>query len=227
MSDMDTVIEVKDLCHSYKMGSSELTIINHLDFSLEKGKWCCIYGASGSGKTTLLNLLGTLEKPCSGSIVINGQDVSGMSRRAAAAFRGKNIGFIFQSYHLIPELTVLENTAFAGNFSGLSGSQANTRAKELLARVGLADRMHHLPSELSGGERQRCAIARSLVNSPRLILADEPTGNLDSETGSSILELFCELRREFQDISIVMITHNPEIANLADLSVKLENGILV
>ena len=224
---MDMVIEVKDLCHSYRMGNSELKIINNLDFSLEQGKWCCIYGASGSGKTTLLNLLGTLEKPCSGSIIINGQDVSGLSRKAAAGFRGKNIGFIFQSYHLIPELTVLENTAFAGNFAGFSSSKATAKARELLERVGLQERMHHLPSELSGGERQRCAIARSLINSPKLILADEPTGNLDGETGNSILELFCELRREYQDISIVMITHNPEIAKLADLSVKLENGKLV
>jgi ABC-type lipoprotein export system ATPase subunit len=224
---MDMVIEVRDLCHSYRMGSSELKIISHLDFSLEKGKWCCIYGASGSGKTTLLNLLGTLERPCSGSIIINGQDVSNLSRKAAAGFRGGNIGFIFQSYHLIPELTVLENTAFAGNFSGLSSTKATAKAKELLERVGLQERMHHLPSELSGGERQRCAIARSLINSPKLILADEPTGNLDGETGNSILELFCELRREYQDISIVMITHNPEIAKLADMSVKLENGRLV
>ena len=224
---MDMVIEVRDLCHSYRMGSSELKIINHLDFSLERGKWCCIYGASGSGKTTLLNLLGTLEKPCSGSIIIDGQDVSELSGKAAAGFRGRNIGFIFQNYHLIPELTVLENTAFAGNFAGLSSSKATQKAKELLERVGLKERMHHLPAELSGGERQRCAIARSLINSPKLILADEPTGNLDGATGNSILELFCELRREYQDMSIVMITHNPEIAGLADQSVKLENGRLV
>lgn len=224
---MDMVIEVRDLCHSYRMGSSELKIINHLDFSLERGKWCCIYGASGSGKTTLLNLLGTLEKPCSGSIIIDGQDVSGLSGKAAAGFRGRSIGFIFQNYHLIPELTVLENTAFAGNFAGSSSSKATQKAKELLERVGLKERMHHLPAELSGGERQRCAIARSLINSPKLILADEPTGNLDGTTGNSILELFCELRREYQDMSIVMITHNPEIAGLADQSVKLENGRLV
>lgn len=224
---MVPVIEVKNLCHSYRMGSSELKIINGLDFTLEKGKWCCIYGASGSGKTTLLNLLGTLEKPTSGSIIINSVDVAQLSRRAAAGFRGKNIGFIFQSYHLIPELTVLENAAFAGNFAGLSASQSTQKAKELLERVGLKERMNHLPAELSGGERQRCAIARSLVNSPRLILADEPTGNLDGETGNSILQLFCELRQEYQDTSIVMITHNPDIAKLADMSVKLENGVLI
>ena len=224
---MVPVIEVKNLCHSYRMGSSELKIINGLDFILEQGKWCCVYGASGSGKTTLLNLLGTLEKPTSGSIVVNGVDVAQLSRRAAAAFRGRNIGFIFQSYHLIPELTVLENAAFAGNFAGLSGSESIKKAKELLERVGLQDRIHHLPAELSGGERQRCAIARSLINSPKLILADEPTGNLDGETGSSILRLFCELREEYRDISIVMITHNPDIAQLADLNVKLENGRLI
>ena len=196
-------------------------IIKNFNFTLEKGKWCCVYGASGSGKTTLLNLIGTLEKPCSGSITINGTDVATLSRRNAAKFRGENIGFIFQSYHLINELNVLENTAFASSFGTLGSAEANRKAKELLEAVGLKERMHHHPSELSGGERQRCAIARSLMNSPQLLLADEPTGNLDEKTGKEILELFTELRRQNPKLTILMITHNPEIAKLADQTIHL------
>ena len=218
---MNNMLEIKDLCHSYRIGDKTLDIIKNFNFTLEKGKWCCVYGASGSGKTTLLNLIGTLEKPCSGSITINGTDVAALSRRNAAKFRGENIGFIFQSYHLINELNVLENTAFAASFGTLGSSEANRKAKELLEAVGLKERMHHHPSELSGGERQRCAIARSLMNSPQLLLADEPTGNLDEKTGKEILELFTELRRQNPELTILMITHNPEIAKLADQTIHL------
>lgn len=224
---MNYMVEIKNLCHSYQMGGKSLEIIRNLDFAVEKGKWCCIYGASGSGKTTLLNLLGTLESPLSGSIVINGQDVSKLSHKAAAAFRGKHIGFIFQSYHLINELDVLENTILAGAFGKLSSFQARQKAMELLKAVGLEQRIHHHPAELSGGERQRCAIARSLMNDPELILADEPTGNLDEATGKEILELFESLREKNPDLTIVMITHNPDITRLADLAFKLENGKLI
>lgn len=224
---MNYMVEIKNLCHSYFMGGKTLEIIKDLDLAVEKGKWCCIYGASGSGKTTLLNLLGTLEKPLSGNIFINGQDISTLSRKSAAAFRGKHIGFIFQSYHLINELDVLENTAFAGTFGNISSPQAYRKAKELLAAVGLEKRMHHHPSELSGGERQRCAIARSLMNDPELILADEPTGNLDETTGREILDLFSDLRKKNPDLTIIMITHNPDITRLADISLKLENGKLI
>ncbi|MBR7120285.1 MAG: ABC transporter ATP-binding protein [Lentisphaeria bacterium] len=218
---MNNMLEIKDLCHSYRIGDKTLDIIKNFNFTLEKGKWCCVYGASGSGKTTLLNLIGTLEKPCSGSITINGTDVAALSRRNAAKFRGENIGFIFQSYHLINELNVLENTAFAASFGTLGSAEANRKAKELLEAVGLKERMHHHPSELSGGERQRCAIARSLMNSPQLLLADEPTGNLDEKTGKEILELFTELRRQNPELTILMITHNPEIAKLADQTIHL------
>lgn len=218
---MNNMLEIKDLCHSYRIGDKTLDIIKNFNFTLEKGKWCCVYGASGSGKTTLLNLIGTLEKPCSGSITINGTDVAALSRRNAAKFRGENIGFIFQSYHLINELNVLENTAFASSFGTLGSAEANRKAKELLEAVGLKERMHHHPSELSGGERQRCAIARSLMNTPQLLLADEPTGNLDEKTGKEILELFTELRRQNPELTILMITHNPEIAKLADQTIHL------
>ncbi|MBQ7395586.1 MAG: ABC transporter ATP-binding protein [Lentisphaeria bacterium] len=218
---MNNMLEIKDLCHSYRIGDKTLDIIKNFNFTLEKGKWCCVYGASGSGKTTLLNLIGTLEKPCSGSITINGTDVAALSRRNAAKFRGENIGFIFQSYHLINELNVLENTAFAASFGTLGSAEANRKARELLEAVGLKERMHHHPSELSGGERQRCAIARSLMNSPQLLLADEPTGNLDEKTGKEILELFTELRRQNPELTILMITHNPEIAKLADQTIHL------
>ena len=222
---MDNMININELHHSYMMGREKLDILKGVNFSLENGKWCCVYGASGSGKTTLLNLLGALEKPCSGTIMINGYDISRLNRRQAAEFRGKNIGFIFQSYHLINELDVLENTAFSGTFGNVCSSNRK-RAIELLEAVGLGNRLHHRPSELSGGERQRCAIARSLMNDPALILADEPTGNLDEATGKEILELFCSLRKKNPELTIVMITHNPEITSFADVSVKLENGCI-
>ena len=224
---MNNMLDIQDLHHSYRMGSKTLEIIRGINFTLEKGKWCCIYGASGSGKTTLLNLAGTLEQPDSGKIIINGTDVSRLSRREAAKFRGNNIGFIFQSYHLIAELNVLENTLFASAFSNKNSKNAVKRATELLEAVGLQDRLHHFPSELSGGERQRCAIARSLINDPELILADEPTGNLDSQTGSEIIHLFTSLRHQKPELTILMITHNPEVAASADRALKLENGVLV
>ena len=223
---MDNMLEITGLHHSYRMGENTLEIIRGADFKLEKGKWCCIYGASGSGKTTLLNLAGTLEQPVSGKIMINGTDVSRLPRRAAAAFRGRHIGFIFQSYHLIPELSVLENVCFAASFAGKGVKNASRRAQFLLEAVGLKERVHHYPSELSGGERQRCAIARSLINEPELILADEPTGNLDRETGSGIINLFCSLREQNPELTILMITHNPEVASFADCTYKLENGVL-
>ena len=219
----DTVLNLKKVCHSYRMGKNSLEVLKGVDFTLFSGEWCCIYGASGSGKTTLLNLIGGLETPDSGTITIGGVDISKLSRRAAAKFRAANIGFIFQSYHLLPELTALENVAIAGTIAGKNFYDAKKQAKELLAQVGLSERISHRPQELSGGEQQRTAIARSLINDPALILADEPTGNLDPHTGESILELFQELR---VNRTILMITHNPDIAKIASRSVKLQDGII-
>ena len=226
MSD-NIVLALKDVKKSYKMGSSELHILKGVSFTLNAGEWCCIYGASGSGKTTLLNLIGALEKPDSGTISVCGTELEKLSRIQTARFRAKKIGFVFQSYHLLPELTILENVALAGAISGMSMGRAKKRAGELLEIVGLKNRLYHRPSELSGGEQQRSAIARSLINSPELLLADEPTGNLDPATGEEILKLFQTLQQEDPCRTILMITHNRDIAALASRSVDLKEGLLL
>lgn len=220
------ILQLKNLHHSYKMGNSTLEILKGIDFTLKQGEWCCVYGASGSGKTTLLNLIGGLEKPAAGEIYIDGINLAGLSGSAAARFRAKKIGFIFQSYHLLPELTALENVALAGTIAGMSFPEARKKASILLDKAGLAERKTHHPKELSGGEQQRTAIARSLINDPVLILADEPTGNLDPKTGETILELFKSLRKNDPRLTILMITHNPDIAGTASASVKLHEGRL-
>ena len=221
----EVILQLKELKKSYRMGKSSLDVLKGVNFSLRRGEWVCIYGASGSGKTTLLNLTGLLERPDSGEIIFEGTDISTYSRTRAAAFRSCELGFIFQSYHLLPELSVLENVALAGQIAGMSRRKARTRAEELLGKMGLADRLTHRPSELSGGEQQRSSIARALINSPRLLLADEPTGNLDPHTGEEILQLFDEMRKDDPELSILMITHNHRIAARANRAVELHDGI--
>ena len=221
----EVILQLKELKKSYRMGKSSLDVLKGVNFSLRRGEWVCIYGASGSGKTTLLNLTGRLERPDSGEIIFEGTDISTYSRTRAAAFRSCELGFIFQSYHLLPELSVLENVALAGQIAGMSRRKARTRAEELLGKMGLADRLTHRPSELSGGEQQRSSIARALINSPRLLLADEPTGNLDPHTGEEILQLFDEMRKDDPELSILMITHNHRIAARANRAVELHDGI--
>ncbi|MBE6399258.1 MAG: ABC transporter ATP-binding protein [Lentisphaerae bacterium] len=223
----DLALILNNVTRTYHTGSNELPVLKGVNFSVEKGQWCCIYGASGSGKTTLLNLIGALEKPDNGSITVCGQEITSLSRKQAAKYRAKKIGFVFQSFHLLPELNVLENVALAGEISGMSRSDAKKRAQDLIAQVGLTARSSHRPAELSGGEQQRAAIARSLMNSPELLLADEPTGNLDPETGEEILKLFQNLRLTNPDLTILMITHNREIAALATAVVELKHGLLV
>jgi len=221
------IVEIENLSHHYMVGHSPLEVIRNINWQLESGKWVCMLGASGSGKTTLLNLIGALERPSAGTIKINGYDISKLSRSAAARFRRNNIGFVFQSYHLLPELSVLENVMLPGSLAGGALLSLRSRAIELLETVGLKDRLKHLANELSGGEAQRVAIARSLINRPRLLLADEPTGNLDSKTGEGILQLFQNLRAQSPDVSIIMITHNEDISRLADFSVRLQDGVIV
>lgn len=225
MSDM--ILELTNVQRTYKMGRNRIEVLKDVSLVLPKGEWCCVYGASGSGKTTLLNLVGSLEQPDGGSVVINGVDVSTFKRRQAAEFRLRYLGFIFQSYHLLSELTVLENVTLPGEISGIPRSKVRARALELLEKVGLENRLKHRPSELSGGEQQRVAIARSLINSPKLLLADEPTGNLDFRTGGEILELFRELRENDPELTLFMITHNREIAANATKVVELKDGILI
>ena len=219
-------IEIRDLRHAYGAGGRRLEILRGVNCTIPRGKWFCILGASGCGKTTLLNLIGGLERPESGAIAVGGEDVCALSRRGAAHFRSKNIGFVFQSYHLLPELDILENVALAARLAGMGKRRAVERSRELLLQVGLAERLTHRPTELSGGEQQRAAIARALVNDPPVILADEPTGNLDAASGNEVLELFGRIRAERPERTILMITHNRDIANLADGVLVLENGLL-
>ena len=221
MSEQENIIELRGVTRTYKLGREKLPVLRGVDWEIRRGEWACLLGASGSGKTTLLNLIGTLEQPDSGTIRIAGVDVSKLGRGEAARFRNRKIGFVFQAYHLLPELTVLENVMLPGNLAGLSRGEAKKRAVPLLETVGLSGRMRHRPSELSGGEQQRAAIARALLNEPELLLADEPTGNLDTHTGEAILELFTELRKLHPGRSIMMITHNREIAKLADRTGEL------
>ena len=226
MSEQENIIELRGVTRTYKLGREKLPVLRGVDWEIRRGEWACLLGASGSGKTTLLNLIGTLEQPDSGTIRIAGVDVSKLGRGEAARFRTRKIGFVFQAYHLLPELTVLENVMLPGNLAGLSRGEAKKRAVPLLETVGLSGRMRHRPSELSGGEQQRAAIARALLNEPELLLADEPTGNLDTHTGEAILELFTELRKLHPGRSIMMITHNREIAKLADRTGELVDGRL-
>lgn len=227
MDNVENMLDVSGVKRSYRMGNNTLNVLRGIDFSLKTGEWCCIVGASGSGKTTLLNLIGTLERPDEGIIRIAGEDVSAIGRRAAAKFRAKRIGFVFQNYQLLPELSILENVSLAARLGGLSAKAAKKRAEELLISVGLAERLKHRPNELSGGEQQRAAIARALVNNPDLLLADEPTGNLDSKTGEEVISLFENLRKDNPNLTILMITHNRELACRADKTVELVDGLLV
>ena len=224
---MENMLEIKGVKRSYKVGKGSLDVLKGINLTLRTGEWCCVFGASGSGKTTLLNLVGTLERPDAGSIFISGKDVSAFGRRAAARFRARKIGFIFQNYQLLPELSILENVMIAARFAGVSASAARVKAEQLLCAVGLAERLRHRPTQLSGGEQQRAAIARALVNDPDLLLADEPTGNLDSKTGDEVIRLLENLRKENPALTILMITHNRELAANADKTVELIDGLLV
>lgn len=221
------IIECKNLCKNYKIGNSKLEILKDLNWSVEEGSWSAILGASGSGKTTFLNMIGALERPSSGDIIIDGANVNKLSPKAASLFRNKKIGFIFQSYQLLGELTVLENIMLPGLLANLSKKECQAQAKKLAEEVGLGARLKHHPSEMSGGEQQRCAIARALINQPAIILADEPTGNLDKNTGNEILDLFKNLQQSNKRRTIIMITHSEVVAKSASQVYLLDNGVLV
>lgn len=220
-------LEASDLYKSFRMGKKTIQVLDGVNLQVKKGSWTALLGASGSGKTTLLNLLGTLEQPDKGRIVCDGIEYSKLGSRQANRFRNERIGFIFQAYHMLPELNILENVSLPGMLGRLTRGGLVGKAEFLLERVGLKDRMKHHPAELSGGEQQRAAIARALINSPDLILADEPTGNLDSKTGAGILQIFQELHNEQNGRTIIMITHDHKIAALADSVVQLQDGVIV
>lgn len=214
------IVECESIGKSYAMGKQQLEVLRGASLRLPEGNWTMLLGASGSGKTTLLNIVGALEKPDSGMLKFQGSDYSSFR---ASELRGRHFGFVFQSYHLLPELTVLENVMLPARLIG--DFKSAKRAEHLVERVGLSQRARHRPGELSGGECQRAAIARSLINNPELLLADEPTGNLDAANGESIMALFGELHRS-EKLSIIMITHNPALGCFADTILCLADGAI-
>jgi putative ABC transport system ATP-binding protein len=218
------VIEVINVKKSYTLGEMEVPILHDINLKVLKGEFLAIMGPSGSGKSTLMNLIGFLDRPTEGRIMVKGLDINKLSEKEVARLRGLEIGFVFQVFNLIPRLTALENVELPTYANSRSGVDAHKRAKDLLKLVGLEDRMNHKPGELSGGQSQRVAIARALINDPTILLADEPTGNLDSKTGCEILDMFTRLNREGR--TIVMITHDPEIARYADRVVLVKDGII-
>lgn len=209
---------------SFDIGKHYIEVLKGVSLNVRRGEWVALLGASGSGKTTLLDIIGTISSPDSGSLQIDGQEITALSSHEQVVFRRKNIGFVFQAYHMLPELSICENVMLPALLENRPKKKAKEQALALLERVGLAHRVLHRSGELSGGEQQRAAIARALINSPRLLLADEPTGNLDSVTGSGILDLFKEIHAD--GMTIVMVTHDRYVAGLADRTVELKDGLL-
>ena len=222
-SQEEPFLSVQMVTKSFRIASSKIDVLKGVSFSARRGEWLALVGASGSGKTTLLDIVGTISRPDTGRVLSDGADTTGRSCRQTVLFRRRKIGFVFQSYHLLPELTVLENAMLPGMLEGKTVRVCRERAESLLERLGLSHRLAHRPNELSGGEQQRVAIARALQNEPELLLADEPTGNLDSVTGKGILEIFRSIHEEGK-MTIVMVTHDRSIAALADRILELRDG---
>lgn len=218
-----TLIETKHLTKSYTLGQSELKVLNDIDLKIIEGEFLSIMGPSGSGKSTLLYLLGGLESPSQGDIVINDKTISNMNDKTLSTLRGNTIGFVFQFYNLVPHLSVMDNILLPGLLSGKKKKELMSKMDELLQSVGLTEKKHALPSQLSGGQQQRVAIARALISEPKILLADEPIGNLDSKTGKEIMDLFVKLHQE-KGITIVQVTHSMDSALYGDRIIHLKDG---
>ena len=221
---MTRIIETKEISRVYKMGSEIINALVSISINMDKGEYVAFMGPSGSGKSTLMNIIGCLDTPSSGTYILNGNDVSDLTENELAEIRNKEIGFVFQTFNLLPRASSLENVALPLVYAGLNKYDREDKAMEALANVGLADRASHKPNELSGGQRQRVAIARALVNDPSIILADEPTGNLDSKTSYSIMDLFQELHDKGN--TIIMVTHEDDIAHYAHRIIRLRDGLI-
>lgn len=221
---MEKLIEIKQISKIYEMGDEKLYALKSVDLIIEKNEYVAIMGPSGSGKSTLMNIIGCLDTPSSGEYFLNGKDVHEMDDNELAGIRNKEIGFVFQTFNLLPRSNALHNVELPLVYSGLSKSERIRRAEEALTNVGLSDRMTHKPNELSGGQRQRVSVARALINNPSIILADEPTGNLDTKTGEEIMELFRELSNKGN--TIIIVTHEEDIAKHANRIVKIRDGMI-
>ncbi|WP_332697737.1 ABC transporter ATP-binding protein [Halalkalibacter lacteus] len=219
------MIRLSKIYKSYKLGKEEIPILKNIDFTVEAGEFLAIMGPSGSGKSTLMNILGCLDKPTSGSYSLESMDMLAGKEGVLADIRNKQIGFVFQTFHLLPRLTALQNVELPLIYSKIKKKERRKRAFESLEKVGLADRVSFLPTRLSGGQKQRVAIARALVNNPKFILADEPTGALDTKSGEQILKLFADLNKE--GVTVIMITHDREVAERADRIVYIRDGELL
>lgn len=221
---MSNVIEIRGIIRDFQLGQETVHVLKGIDLDIERGEYVAIMGPSGSGKSTLMNLLGCLDTPTAGSYILNGNDVSQMSDDELAEIRNKEIGFVFQTFNLLPRTTALDNVALPMVYAGMSKSDRNKRAEEVLTDVGLADRMDHKPNQLSGGQRQRVAVGRALVNKPSIILADEPTGNLDTKTGYEIMNLFDDIHKAGN--TVIMVTHEEDIAAHAKRVIRLRDGVV-
>jgi lipoprotein-releasing system ATP-binding protein len=220
------MITVTDLKKSFQMNGYTLNVLKGITLDIARGEMIAIVGASGAGKSTLLHMLGTLDRPTSGRVLFDGRDVFELSEEAQAEFRNKRIGFVFQFHHLLPEFTALENTFLPALIQDRPADEARTEAAELLAEVGLGERLHHKPGELSGGEQQRVAVARALMQRPDLVLADEPTGNLDTHTGEALFALLRKLNKA-RGTTFVIVTHNDKLSAQADRIIRMEDGQIV
>ena len=221
----EEVVKLQDVCRHYTVGGETVKALDGVSFAIHRGEYWAIMGASGSGKSTMLNILGCLDRPTSGSYWLNGVDVARMADNELSDHRLKNLGFVFQSFHLIPQLSVLENIEMPMFYLGIPQAERTRRAKELADRVEMSHRLQHLPAELSGGQRQRVAVARALANDPAVLLADEPTGNLDSKTSVQIMALFQELYE--QGKTIIVVTHEPDIDAYAHSHIVVKDGRLL
>jgi len=219
------VIRLIDIHKDYRMGSNVVKALNGISLNINAQEFVSIMGPSGSGKSTLMNIIGALDRPTSGSYHLDGEDVSGLTDNELAVIRNRKIGFVFQTFNLLPRKTALQNVELPLIYGGMPRRARRQRARETLEMVGLGDRMDHRPSELSGGQRQRVAIARALVTSPAIVFADEPTGNLDSQTGQEIMDIFTRLNRD-QKVTVLLVTHEADIATYADRVIHIRDGLI-
>lgn len=220
----EALITIKDIKRDFVLGNEIINVLKGIDLQIKRGEYVALMGPSGSGKSTLMNILGCLDTPTSGTYILNGKDVSQMHDDDLAEIRNKEIGFVFQTFNLLPRTTALDNVALPMIYAGYSKTERKERATEVLTQVGLNDRMDHQPNQLSGGQRQRVAVARALVNKPSIILADEPTGNLDSKTSEEIMKLFGEIHANGN--TVILVTHEEDIAAYAHRIIRLRDGII-